>query len=354
MCVRHVSGFHGNIAVQSGIPVVRPGGPRGIVSGLPSMTFRLPLLRLVAAATLVAGCHPSTAPDGFPSPSQAVIVTTDIPAFWSAFDQIDAMSDTVPLRGYIDNGSVGLKDFTSLRWKDAKTLTQMVWNQRVYYASIRATTLAAAQKEAEIRLAFAVADTLIDDAIFPNVYFAIGGMSTGGTVSDNGLLIGVELFSRASDSPTDALTPWQKSVIRSSEILPAIVAHELVHYQQRYAGGRTLLGQSLREGSADFVGKILAGRTVNEAIEAYGLAHEAQLWAEFQQDMAGTDISKWLYNGGTVTATSRPADLGYFIGARIAEAYYKRSPDKHRAIQEILRIRDFNAFLAASGYDGTP
>ena len=311
-------------------------------------------LSLLAAVAL-SGCGSITPPVGYSTPDEASIVTTDIGLFWSAFDQIDSSVDTMPLRGYIDNGTVGLKDFTDLRWKSSKTLTQAVWVLRSYYASIRATSLAAAQMEPEIRAAFAIADTLIDDAIFPDVYLAIGAMGTGGTTSNHGLLIGVELFSKASDSPTDQLTPWQKLVIRSNDVVPAIVAHELVHYQQKYSGGsnQTLLGQSIREGSADFIGKLLSARTINESVESYGLAHEAELWAEFQQVMNGTNYSNWLYNGGSIAASStRPADLGYFIGARIAEAYYNKAADKHKAIQDMLRITDFNAFLTASGYAG--
>lgn len=311
-------------------------------------------LSLLAAVAL-GGCRSITPPIGYSTPAEASIVTTDVGAFWTAFDQIDSGADTMPLRGYIDNGTVGLRDFTDLRWKNATTLTQAVWARRPYYASIRATTLVAAQMEPQIRAAFAIADTLIDDAIFPDVYFAIGAMGTGGTTSNHGLLIGVELFSKAPDSPTDVLTPWQKSVIRSNDVLPAVVAHELVHYQQKYSGSsnQTLLGQSIREGSADFIGKLLSGRTINESVEAYGLAHEAELWAEFQPVMNGTNYSNWLYNGGSITATStRPADLGYFIGARIAEAYYNKAADKHKAIQDMLRITDFNAFLMASAYAG--
>ena len=319
--------------------------------GLPPMRPRLSFPIVLLA---VVGCSSSTAPRDLPSPAEARIVTSDIAAFWAAFDQISSSTDTMPLRGYIDNGSAGLKDFTELRWKNAATLTQAVWARRAYYASVRNTSLAAAQLEPQIRAAFEVADTLIDNAIFPDVYFTIGWLATGGTTSNHGLLIGVELFSLAPDSPVQELTPWQKSVVRSNEILPAIVAHELVHYQQT-TGGRTLLGQAIREGAADFIGKMLSGRTINESIWSYGLANEAQLWAEFQLAMGGTDFSQWLYNGGTVTATStRPADLGYFMGARIAESYYNKAANKHQAIQDILTIRDYNAFLAASGYNGQP
>jgi hypothetical protein len=307
-----------------------------------------------AALVVISACGSITRPEGHPTPAEATIVTSDVATFWLAFDKITSSGDTMPLRGYIENGSAGLKDFTALRWKSSKTLTASVWALRTYYASIRANTLVAAQMEPQIRAAFAVADTLIDDATFPDVYFAIGMMGTGGTTSDHGLLIGVEMFSKAPDSPTDALTPWQQSVVRSNEILPAIVAHELVHYQQKFSGN-TVLGQSLREGSADFIGKLLSGRMINETIETYGLAHEAELWADFQKDMDGADIYKWMYNGGTITANStKPADLGYFMGARIAEAYYRKAADKHQAIQDILRIKDFHAFLTASGYNGQP
>ena len=42
--------------------------------------------------------------------------------------------------------------------------------------------------------------------------------------------------------------------------------------------------------------------------------------------------------------------MGYYVGYRIVEAYYRRAPDKRAAVRDILRIQDFPAFLAASGY----
>lgn len=312
--------------------------------------------RWLFSLALLGGCGSSpTAPTPSHDPAAARIVTEDIPRFWTAFDRIQSAADTAPLRGYLDAGTAGLKDFTQLRWKNAATLTGMVWPRRAYYQSVRANSQSAAGTEAELRRIFRALAARLDDAVFPDVYFVIGGMATGGTTSAHGLLIGTEMFSRAPDSPVGALTPWEQSVIRGIEILPAIVAHELIHYQQRY--GRqpvTLLEQSIREGSADFLGRMLAGRTINETLETYGLAHEAELWAEFQAAMQGSDLSRWLYNGGAVVPGGRPADLGYFIGSRITEAYYLARGGSDEAVQEILRIGDFTAFLAASGYHGAP
>lgn len=64
--------------------------------------------------------------------------------------------------------------------------------------------------------------------------------------------------------------------------------------------------------------------------------------------MNSTDLSGWLYQGDK--STHRPTDLGYYVGYKIVEAYYKGAADKARAVKEIIEVRDFTAFLEASGY----
>lgn len=83
-------------------------------------------------------------------------------------------------------------------------------------------------------------------------------------------------------------------------------------------GPITLLSQSIREGAADFIAELTSGSLPAGAYLPYGLAHEADLWAEFREVMHGDDMAGWLYGG---QPEGRPADLGYFIGYRIAEAY---------------------------------
>ena len=80
---------------------------------------------------------------------------------------------------------------------------------------------------------------------------------------------------------------------------------------------------------------------------AWGDAHERELWTLFQQEMHGTDYSKWLYNGNI---KDRPDQLGYWMGYQIAEAYYEKATDKQQAIRELLNIQDFAQVLAKSGY----
>jgi uncharacterized protein YjaZ len=112
----------------------------------------------------------------------------------------------------------------------------------------------------------------------------------------------------------------------------------------------TVLRQAITEGSADLIAEILTGSTKHDA---YAEAHETELWSDFRRDIHSRNYGRWFYNGRSPSARGdRPADLGYWVGYRIAKAYYDRQADKTRAIRDILTIRDFDGFLAASGYDG--
>lgn len=152
---------------------------------------------------------------------------------------------------------------------------------------------------------------------------------------------------RTPDTPEEELSDWDKQVLKPVESIPYIVAHELVHYQQKYPKGeRTLLAKAIKEGSADFIGELISGRHINTLLHEYGNPKERELWEEFKQEMNGTNLTKWLYNGDQVK--DRPADLGYYVGYKITEAYYLRKVDKKQAIRDILEIKEFNQFLAAS------
>ncbi len=194
------------------------------------------------------------------------------------------------------------------------------------------------------------------DAVFPNVYFVVGRMNTGGTATFKGLLIGVEMYGKTDDASVAELSGWKKKVVGKIERIPFIVAHELVHYQQKnahltalFGGEVSLLGKSLSEGSADFIGELISGDNENPHLNEYGNRREKQLWLEFKKEMNGNDASNWLYQGDK--AKAKPADLGYYIGYKIVESYYNKAKDKKQAIKDILEIKDFNAFLTASGYD---
>jgi hypothetical protein len=286
-------------------------------------------------------------------PAKARLVTSDIDNFWRAYDL--AAKETTPekrkeifQREYLDKGSIGLQDFIKLRIRNSESLLSTIDRQPLYYASIRKETLKVSAMSGKIRESFRKLKNLYPDAVFPDVYFTIGRLSSGGTTSKSGLLIGTEMYGRTKDTPTAELNDWLKEVLKPIDNLPAIVAHEIIHFEQNTIESSKLLARSINEGAADFIGEMVAGQMINPHLHTYGNPREHELWKEFQQEMQGTTYTKWLYNGSAVK--DRPADLGYYMGYKICEAYYKNAKDKKQAIKDILTIKDFNKFLQDSKY----
>jgi hypothetical protein len=288
------------------------------------------------------------APGPSPDPDQAKIVTEDLDRFWEAFDQA---GPTFPAetfqKVYLDRGTPGLQDFIKLRIKDAETLAQRVQKHPKYYASARESTKRIHEMERSIRAAFYALEYLYPDAVFPDVYFLVGILNTGGTTSERALLIGAEMYGRTPQTPTEELNDWLKTVLEPVESVPHIVAHEIIHYQQKYAETEpTLLAHAIHEGSADFLAEMISGRHINAHVHAYAVPRRAELWKEFKEKMHGKAFKGWLYSA----SGDRPQDLGYWIGYEITKAYYDKAADKRQALKEILEIKDFGAFLANSGY----
>ena len=284
-------------------------------------------------------------------PNMAKLVTSDIDLFWNAYDKATPANDLIVYRDeYLKKGSPGLESFTKLRVGSSCGLLNAITAAPKYYAGLRQPSLKVASYEPRIRASYKKLQEIYPDAVFPDVYFMVGRMTSAGTLTENVLLIGVDMFGKRDEKSLEELGAWHKAVVGSIDRLPFIVAHELIHYQQKYpqSGNQTLLARSINEGSADFIAELIAGSHINPHLHTYGNPLEKELWLEFQKEMNGTDVSNWLYQGDA--AKIRPADLGYYMGYKIAESYYKKATDKKQAIRDILEIRDFRTFLGASGY----
>ncbi len=126
-----------------------------------------------------------------------------------------------------------------------------------------------------------------------------------------------------------------------------LIVHELIHSQQNIQGEpKTLLENVVIEGAADFLTYHLTGKVPDTVDYDYGYKNEEHLKKKFQKVMTGKKLSDFLYN----MSESPHPDIGYFIGFRIVESYYKKQSDKKTAIANILNISDYSNFAKESGY----
>jgi uncharacterized protein YjaZ len=264
-------------------------------------------------------------------PDSAKFITHDIDNFWNAFDRFKKDTSVNPFgKYYMDIGSDGVKGFTPNRIQSAEHLFAVVKTRTADYESTRNNSYRFKEKEKQCRSIFYALKYLYPEAKFPPVYFVMGAYNSGGTSNENGLFIGAEMQKKADD-------------------VPFIVAHELIHFQQKkLAVYPTLLQQSIVEGSADFVGEMISGVNINKTANDYGNLNAERLCKEFVERMDSTDYTDWLY--GVSGKDDRPDDLGYWIGYKIVEQYFINAKDKKQAIKDILNIEDYKQFLNESGY----
>ncbi|MEQ9402916.1 MAG: DUF2268 domain-containing putative Zn-dependent protease [Cyclobacteriaceae bacterium] len=279
-------------------------------------------------------------------PEKIEIVTSDLDNFWIAFDESGSgFNPDAFKRLYLKKGSKGLKGFMRGRIKNADNLSQVISKRPEYYESLRNITPKIPLMKNEISYHLVKMKEFYPDAIFPPVYFVIGVMNSGGTTSGNGLIIGADMYGLTEETPMEELNSWHRSVLKSVDEIPHIVAHELVHFQQKY-DSKNLLGAAIKEGAADFIAELVSGRHINQHVHDFANPKEEELWFEFKDRMFDKDYQGWLYS----SQKGRPNDLGYWMGYKIVKAYFDNSPDKKKAIHEIMNIRDFEAFLESSGY----
>ncbi|WP_025605507.1 DUF2268 domain-containing putative Zn-dependent protease [Pontibacter actiniarum] len=281
------------------------------------------------------------------------LITSDVDLFWQAFDKLKTAptkEDSVQVleQEYIQKGSPGVAQFTPSRIRSAAYLQRVISRHPRYYTQLRSHTRKLKMAVPKMQAHYQRLQELYPETNIARVYFVVGALNSGGTIVQDPV-VGVDMFGLYPNTPVDELNDWLKAVLKPMEQIDLIVIHEMIHILQKGSKEEdTLLGLSIGEGAADFVAKLAADSHVNEQVHAYGSRHERELWEEFKAQMHGQDYSRWLYNGQN--SPDRPADLGYYVGYKICEAYYSKATDKKQAVRDILNIQDYAAFLEQSGY----
>ncbi|QNK63239.1 hypothetical protein H7F33_01580 [Pedobacter sp. PAMC26386] len=246
-------------------------------------------------------------------PEKAEVVSSDIPNFWAAFDSCKlSPQNNVAIYNspYFDKGSPGLKLFKTAIIGTTEDFVKILEKYGLYYESIRKNTLQIAQLKPVVLKSLIRLKRLYRSAIFPDIYIEMGDLSSDGTSLTEGLFIGAEVNCADSDSNFANIHPSFVKVLKSLTLsnIPVMLSHEFVHYQQNYAdSSKKMLSQAIREGSADFICKLITGLGTSELLREYGEQQEKNLWNDFKNDHYDKKVNKWFYYRAT---DERPTDLG--------------------------------------------
>lgn len=292
-------------------------------------------------------------------PSASKVTTSDIDNFWIAYDSIRTTKDSIQqihfiTTLYIDKGTPGLhafmkaRDYTAARWVGLINQFPKFWN------SIRSNTLQVKSMAREIDKSISRLKELYPYLQEAKIYFTIGALRSGGTTTQNMVLIGTEIATGTVNTDVSEFPDkWLESVFKTQDTgnIIALNIHEYVHTQQR-GTSNNLLSQCIREGSCDFITELVMGKPLTNHYIQYGNQHEPELKDQFKLEMFTSHYNNWLYNGASAKTV---ADLGYFMGYAICKAYYHQASDKRKAISDIIQLNYSNnksveKFLRESRY----
>lgn len=292
----------------------------------------------------------------FSGKQSLTIQTSDIDLFWlvydtlkyehTAHDSINVIQDL-----YLDKMSKEGKEFIKIREYTAGEYLQTIRKYPKYFTALRTRTTGIKAKKSEIDSILRKLQKAIPNYKVPDICFAIGCFRGGGTTKKTLILIGAEIALADSAMDCSEFKGWLHTLLSTADgNVAALIAHESIHCQQKHGQNRTLLSLALQEGAADFLPDLILHTNINKTTNTFGSAHECDLWKEFKPGINSNDISKWLFNSSS--GNDRPADLGYFVGMKICEAFYNKQTDKKRAIADLLDRSKYLQVLEQSDYSG--
>lgn len=298
--------------------------------------------RLLCFTALLAACL-------VVAPAQAArqgpeIRTDDVTRFYALYDATDGNPTVEQIeKDYLAKGTQSLGEFARLRRVTAQSIADRLKSDPAMYAKAKQclATLPAVEKRLAVALDRLV--TLYPQARLPPVAIVVGRGRPVGMTYPGGVTIGLEALCSADFMNPDV-----------EDRFVHVIAHEYAHIQQTSptdfdAGdpNATVLRVSLAEGVAELIAEVISGNVGNARHAQWTRGKEAGIESAFVRDMDSTDLSAWLFD---YRSPDEPYDLGYWVGYRIAKAYYLRAEDRKAALREIIELDDPKAFLARSGW----
>lgn len=276
-------------------------------------------------------------------PKEAKIIFADLENFWDSYhNDYPYITPNTLKSHYLEKISPVLKKtyVPFIIGEGGEALANTINKNLEYFENLKQMPFQSSAVERKIRKGYSKWKRKYEGAKFPEVYFAVGNFKSAGAFMNGTLAISAEMFPKVTSLVNGTTTTNFKS-------LPAVVLHEIVHFQQHYKAENTLLAKSIKEGAADFVTKLVYKKATIDKIIEVADPNEGSIWRRFQENMDSPELHNWLYTHDN----DQIKDLGYYIGYKITESYYNTHEDKSAALNDILQIKNFKQFVTDSGYD---
>jgi hypothetical protein len=279
------------------------------------------------------------------TPTQSIeIRTEDVARFFRIYDAADGRPTADQLQSdYLDVGTAGLRHLARVRNVTGERIARAIAAEPELYITARSCMAALPRIRERLDVTFDNLLRLYPEAQRPPVTILVGrGRPLAIAAPGDGVQIGLEGMCSAT----------------AARVLPAdvddrfvrVIAHEYIHAQQasELANSRapSVLERSLVEGIAEFIGELISGGIANVAVSASAKGRETEIETRFAADVAKTDLFDWFDN----TTADSVGQLGYWVGYRIAKAFYRNARDKRSAVREMMQMTDPRAFLGKSGW----
>lgn len=270
--------------------------------------------------------------------------SSDITHFWEAYDSIASTTDTLLQMEYLNElylkkGSPALKDLMMVRRYSPEEYLNVIKSYPKFWKSIRPNTLKVEAYKKEISKDIEKLRQVYPDLKPAKINFLIGAFRTNGTIKDDNVLIGAELAFADENTVIDELPEWRQPFYKEYNPLKSLAllcTHEYIHTQQSEMADN-LLSACLYEGVGEYVSCLATGKPSDSPAIVHGKENLDVVVDQFVHDMFHDGINyNWLW--GQNRNHLKVRDLGYFIGYEICERYYNQSPDKIKAVKDLIEL----------------
>jgi hypothetical protein len=291
---------------------------------------------MAATACVAISAAVSSAP-----PAAIEIQTEDVARFYKVYEAAHGRPTAGQLQtDYLDQATAGLRHLTQVRNVTAENIARAIATQPTLYTNARSCMAALPRIRERLVLTFEKLLALYPQAQKPPVTILV---SRGKPVAIAGPGKGVQIALEATCSGNAARFLGENVDDR----FVYVIAHEYIHVQQApERANPTVLERALEEGVAEFLGELISGGISNVAVHESAKRRELEIEDSFATDVDKRDLSAWFDN----TTPDDVGQLGYWVGYRIARAYYQHASDKRAAVREMIQMTDAHAFLARSGW----